>query len=206
MRGKLIGAAAVVAGLVAVAGCSPSKPASSSAAGGSGSASASAPTGSAGPGGTSSPTGRSTPRPTVAPSRDTGKPSVAVSPAPPVAVGSTAALTTGVVVTVGAPRRVRVTAQGPGEIAGPAVAVPVTVRNASAKPFDLGGLVVNAAFGRSATPAPPTDADPARRLAGALAPGATARGTYVFLAPGGSSGFRFEVVSDAAARILYFRA
>jgi hypothetical protein len=111
-----------------------------------------------------------------------------------------------VLVSVGAPRRVTVGARGPGEVAGPAFAVRVTVTNGSASPFDLGGLAVNASYGRQETPASPSDADPAAPLRGRLAPGAQAVGTYVFGAPAGASGLRVEVVSNSAAQILVFRS
>jgi hypothetical protein len=110
-------------------------------------------------------------------------------------------------VTVGTPKAVHVTARGPGEVGGSAIAVTVSVRNTSSKAFDLGGLVVNAAYGSAATPAPPTDADPASPLTGRLPPAGRASGTYVFTAPASAlSRLRVEVSSDAAARILVFRS
>jgi hypothetical protein len=188
---------------------------------GSGSASsgAAAPTGAAGAtptsaapfasasGGPASTT-RTTSRPPVAPSPVTGSPSVAISTAPPVPVGSSAALAPDIQVTVAAPRVVKVAARGPGEIAGSALVVTVTVRNVSGAPFDLGGLAVNASYGKgTGTPAPPTEADPYDPLKGRLAAGGSAKGQYVFTAPAtAASTLRVEVSSNASARILVFRS
>lgn len=148
---------------------------------------------------------RSSSPPTSPPNRSV--PAVAVSTAPPVPIGRTAPLTGDVRVTVGSPKAVRVTARGPGEVGGSAIAVTLSVRNTSPKPFDLGGLVVNAAYGSAATPAPPIDTDPAAPLTGRLAPGGSATGTYVFTAPASAlSRLRVEVSSDATARILVFRS
>jgi hypothetical protein len=191
MRGKLVGTVLCVALAGAVSGCrGTASPASSSAA-----------TATTGPGASTRPS--TSP---VAPSKATGKPSVAVSTAPPVKIGATATLPSRVLVSVGAPRRVTVGARGPGEVAGPAFAVRVTVTNGSPSPFDLGGLTVNASYGRQETPASPSDADPAAPLRGRLAPGADAVGTYVFGAPAGATGLRVEVVSNSAAEILVFRS
>ena len=193
-----------LAGLIAAAAaaCSSSSPGlTSSAAATSAAASSYAPPTSSAP----APPVRSSSPPTSPPSRSV--PAVAVSTAPPVPIGRAAPLTGEVRVTVGAPRAVQVTARGPGEVGGSAIAVPVSVRNTSSTAFDLGGLVVNAAYGSAATPAPPTDADPAAPLTGRLAPGRSASGTYVFTAPASAvSRLRVEVSSDATARILVFRS
>lgn len=159
-------------------------------------------------GGTPPPSGKATkPGPTKAPTpppTEKAKPSVAVSTAPPVSLGSTATINGQVLVTVGRPRTVTVAARGPGEIAGPALSVPVSVTNSSSSPFPLGGLVVNLTYGTEAEPASPTNADPAKPLQGRLAAGSKATGTYVFLVPRGASRVRVEVVSDVSAKIVTF--
>jgi hypothetical protein len=99
---------------------------------------------------------------------------------------------------------VTVTARGPGEIAGPALSVPVSVTNSSSSPFPLGGLAVNLTYGSNAQPASPTEANPAKPLQGRLAAGGKAAGTYVFLVPRNASRVRVEVVSDVSAKIVTF--
>jgi hypothetical protein len=98
---------------------------------------------------------------------------------PPVGVGVEAPLT---------PRRIFVTvtkitpqmlgARGPGETAGPGVIVTLEVRNATAAPFDLNGLAVNAHYG-SGIPAVPNRV-PGEPLVGTLAPGQHKSGLYEF--------------------------
>ena len=73
------------------------------------------------------------------------------------------------------------TANGPGEVSGPGVFVTVDVRNATDKPLDLAGLVVNAHYG-DGTPAVPA-ALQRDALAGTVAPGESKSGTYAFSVP-----------------------
>jgi hypothetical protein len=209
--GKLVGAGALVVAALAACTSSPSTgavgPTASTVAGATSTGAAAGPTGAGatGDGGSATPSAAVS---AVAPPRETAKPSVAVSTAPPLGIGRTATLDGQVFVTVGRPRAVTVTARGPGEVAGNAVAVSVTVRNASATAFDAGGISVNAAYGRgTGTPAAPTDADPARPLLTKIAPGRSAVGTYVFTAPASAlRQLRIEVSSNAAARILVFES
>jgi hypothetical protein len=140
-----------------------------------------------------------------APPTDTASPSVAVTTPPAVRIGTAASLVGNVVVSVGKVRTAALAAQGPGEIAGPGLVVPVTVKNTSAKRFDLSGLVVNAAYG-DGTPAVPSDAAPAKPLPASVAAGGTVTGLYVFRAgSGATTTLRVEVSSDNAQRVLVFR-
>lgn len=189
------------AALAALSACSGSSDAAGSAASVTGSAAA---TGAASVPAASSPrasAASSVPAPSVV----TESPSVAVATQPPVRIGTTAALVGQVMVSVGKVRAVTVTAAGPGEIAGPAVVVPVTVRNATGKPFGLSGLVVNAQFA-GGVPAVPSDAAPSRPLPDTVRAGGTATGLYVFRAgPAGATGLRVEISSDNARKVLVFR-
>ena len=147
-------------------------------------------------------TARATPDPSG--SKSVEKPSVAISLAPPVKVGRPADLSDGVRITVGAVRDRTVAAELPGEIAGPAAVVPVTVRNASGKRFSLDGVVVTA-FYNDGVPATETSADPAKPLAGSLAAGRTAKGVYVFTVPSEyAATLRIEVSSNQSATIVQF--
>lgn len=204
-RALVVAALPVALSAAVLAGCSGgSAPADAAGSSGTPSTSPAGPTAS----GSTPSTGSSTPAATARPSIETAKPSVAVSPAAPVRIGRSTALRSGVIVTVGRPRTIRVAANGPGEIAGSALVVPVTVRNDTSAAIDLGGLVVNASYGSGAgTPASPSDASPARPLAGSLGPGRSSVGQYVFVAPAtAASRMRVEVSSSDAARILVFRS
>ena len=77
---------------------------------------------------------------------------------------------------------VQLTAQGPGEIAGPGVSVKVELQNTGSTPVDLSGVVVNSSYG-SGPPAVATESKPAAPLSGKLPPGQTSQGVYAFLVP-----------------------
>jgi hypothetical protein len=144
-------------------------------------------------------------RPHVDPPAETAKPSVAIKTAPPVKIGKPAALTSDITVRVVEVRALKVPAHGPGEVAGPAVAVSVEVTNGSAAPFDLAGIVVNAFYGKG-TPAVATSSGPVQPLKGAVAPGKGMRGSYVFMAPAKAvSSLKVEVSSDRAPMVVTFR-
>jgi hypothetical protein len=135
----------------------------------------------------------------------TAAPSAAVRRGAAIPVGRPASILSGVVVTVGTPRPVKVTANAPGEIAGSGVGVVVTVQNTSGRPFSLDGVVVTAVFG-SGVPADTSDVPPANPLRGSLAAGATKAGTYVFRVPPGSgTSLLLEVSSSQAPTILRFK-
>jgi uncharacterized protein DUF4352 len=132
------------------------------------------------------------------------KPPVAVSLAPVVRVGKPAEISDNVRIIVGKVRDLKVGAQQPGEIAGPAAAVSVTVRNTSKKRFSLDGMVVTA-FYHNDLPANETSVDPAKPLTGSLAVGKTVTGTYVFTVPKKyASTLRVEVSSDQSPTIVQF--
>ena len=202
-RAARVGACAcvVAATVAALSGCSGSPASSASSAGGS-----AAPNSTSAATASASPSAASTARPSVAaPSTVTASPSVAVATAPPARIGTAAPLVGKLLVTVGSVRAARISASGPGEIAGPGLVVPVTVRNATGKLFDLSGLVVNALYG-DGTPAVPSDAAPARPLPDSVAAGSTATGLYVFRAgTGATTTLSVEVSSDNARRVLVFR-
>ncbi len=74
------------------------------------------------------------------------------------------------------------TAQLPGEVAGPAVAVTVEVSNGSAQPIGLDSVTVTLTDS-DGNPGSPLSTDPAKPLAGVLAPGTQQSGSYVFSVP-----------------------
>ena len=74
-------------------------------------------------------------------------------------------------------------ADGPGEVAGPALRVSVDLTNSGAEAVDLTGVVVNLFHGPEALPAEMLSGSGAAWLSGSLAPGATVTGVYVFPVP-----------------------
>jgi hypothetical protein len=131
---------------------------------------------------------------------------VAVSTKPAVGIGDKAALSPGVQVVVSKVKNVRVKAAGPGDIAGPGVAVDLIVTNSSTKALDLGGLVVTASYGKKDQPASPGGAQTGDPLTGTLKSGRTARGSYVFTVPKAqASTLQVQVSSDASPDILVFQ-
>lgn len=159
-------------------------------------------TGTAGP---AAPTTRpAKPKPGAPQVAPVGKPSVAISLAPAVKVGEPAEIASAVRVTVGKVKDVTVKARQPGEIAGPAAAVPLTVRNGSTEAFSLDGVVVTAFYGDD-IPGNETSASPSKPMTGSLAPGKTAKGIYVFNVPRKyASTLRVEVASNQSPTIVQF--
>jgi uncharacterized protein DUF4352 len=195
-RGVLL----VVAATLAVAGCSDDKAPDTRAAEAGESSAGAAPTAAAPATGSSSVKAA----PEQADEEKVEKPSVAISLAPAVKVGKPAEISDDVRITVGKVRDVRVDAQQPGEIAGPAAAVSVTVRNRSSKRFSLDGMVVTAYY-HNDLPANETSVDPSKPLTGSLAAGKTATGTYVFTVPRKfASTLRVEVSSNQSPTIVQF--
>jgi hypothetical protein len=109
-------------------------------------------------------------------------PSRSIEVKAPVPLTSAASFDNSVKATIDSVRSMVATAQGPGEISGPAVAVTITVNNGSAKAIDLNNVVVNL-LDKAGTPSVPMTASPAKALDGTLAAGKKASGIYVFSLP-----------------------
>jgi hypothetical protein len=189
---------------VLVAGCSGGDGGAATATSGSGSATPTPPV--IPPATASTPPGRTgTEAAGTAPPVDPNAPKVAITTLPPVPVGSRTPISANVLVSVGGLRALTVSASGPGEIAGSAVAFAVEIRNQGSRPVDLGGFTVTASYG-SDVPASPSNAAPADPLTGRLAPGGTAAGTYVFRMPANQiESVRIQVSSNASPNVLVFR-
>jgi hypothetical protein len=141
----------------------------------------------------------------VPPPVDTETPSVAISTAPAVRVGTTGTFSNGVKVLVSKVSVVKVKATGPGDIAGDGVAVRLTVHNSSKKSFDLDGLAVTASYDQG-TPASPGGAGTGKLLTGSLKVGAKATGVYVFTVPKAkASTVEIQVSSDSSAIIVVYK-
>lgn len=110
-----------------------------------------------------------------------------VAPAEPGAtteagIDEPADLPDGIRISVASAREIEVTAETPGEVAGPAVAVTLTVDNPTQKARDLSTAMVSLT-GSGGTLGQPTTSDPYAPFAGVVPPGGSATGTYVFLLP-----------------------
>lgn len=102
----------------------------------------------------------------------------------PVAPGVPAAAVPGVQIAVDSAEIVDGEAHGPGEVAGPAFLIAVSVANGTGAPVSLDGVVVNV-YGPDGAAGSVLASDPrGSPLQGDLAPGAKASGTYVLRRPG----------------------
>lgn len=201
LRGPLAAAALVLL----AAGCSGDDdgPTAAPAASGSSSPGSAAATPTTPPAGSATGSDSGTRSPAAPPTATSAGP-VAVSPLPPAPVGRDAEVLSGVAITMTRVADVRVSASGPGEIAGPGAAVTLRVRNGGGAPFDLDSLAVTGSYGRG-TPADPSGSAQAKPLQGSLGPGRTAEGTYYFLVPAAQKAtLRIEVSSSASPRIAVF--
>lgn len=111
---------------------------------------------------------------TVAPAEPA--PTVSTSMKKPADVGG------GITVDVAHVRRLAVKAKTPGEIAGPAVAITLTVDNAGKKPVDLSTAMVSVT-GSDGAYGQPTTSDPYAPFTGPVEAGGSESGTYVFRLP-----------------------
>jgi hypothetical protein len=124
---------------------------------------------------------------------------------PPVALDARSEVGNGVVATLPSIDQIQGTAQGPGNIAGPAIRVTVRIENGTAAPVSLEGVAVNMYFGAELTPASPLE-DPSRKdFFGTVAPGKSAEGVYVFSVPSDArDSVTVEVGYAAGAPLLMF--
>lgn len=149
--------------------------------GATGSANGSAPTPDAPSDVTSSPGTTPTATPTTTPGSLATVPARARPTLPPVPVETPASFGGGVRARLAGIDPITVAGQGPGEVDGPGVAVRVELTNGSRRAVSLDSATMSASYdGQEAAAA---GNDPAKPLAGRLAPGASTTGVYVFLVP-----------------------
>jgi hypothetical protein len=74
------------------------------------------------------------------------------------------------------------TAELPGEVAGPAVAITIDINNGSAAPIGLDSVTVDLTDG-DGNPALPMSTDPSKPFSGVVAAGEQRTAVYVFTAP-----------------------
>jgi hypothetical protein len=134
----------------------------------------------------------------------TGRPSAAAAPAatasftpgsldpvpvgtaatvPPVPINQTAAFGTGLTLHVTGIEAVKGQAKSPGEIAGPALRVTLEATNATKQAISLATTVVEVSYGADKTPGVQLTEPGSKPFSGAVRPGGSATGTYVFTVP-----------------------
>lgn len=101
----------------------------------------------------------------------------------PVPIKTPAEVKEGLTASITDVEAVRGKAEGPGEVAGPAVRFTLTLLNNSADEVPLNTTVVNLYYGKAKTPASPLSAPGGVPLPATVAAGGEASGTYVFVVP-----------------------
>lgn len=99
-----------------------------------------------------------------------------------VSLHQTAHFTSAIAARLTSVKGINAKANGPGEIAGPAVELTIRITNDAAKTIDLGNAVVNLTDSEQ-KPGLPIAGSPAKPFTGTLAAGHSAIGTYVFTVP-----------------------
>jgi hypothetical protein len=128
------------------------------------------------------------------------------SAAAEVPLDSPAAVGNGVTASLTTIEAVQGTANGPGNVSGPAIRVTVHVVNGTSAPITLAGAAVNMYYGADDAPASPLD-DPSARPFGIdmIQPGSSADGVYVFTVPEDQRDkVTVEVGYEAGAPLLLF--
>ncbi|PZQ87801.1 MAG: hypothetical protein DI534_13565 [Leifsonia xyli] len=106
----------------------------------------------------------------------------APQPTEQAAIGDKASVDGGLSIRLAQVDPTTVTAETPGEVSGTAVKVTVEITNSGKAAADVSSAYVNLSASDGTYGVPTTAGDP-EPLAGSVAPGATARGSYVFMLP-----------------------
>lgn len=107
-------------------------------------------------------------------------PAATAGPVTKVDLDKTAALPDKVTITVSKVDPIDTKATTPGEIAGPALAIYVSIHNGSMNNISVDSAIVTLTNSQNVL-GQPTTSDPHQPFSGELAPGSTAEGIYVFL-------------------------
>lgn len=109
-------------------------------------------------------------------------PSVTAGPVTKVELNKTAALPDKISINVSKVEAITTKATTPGEIAGPALAMTVSIHNGSVENINVDSTIVTLTNSKNVL-GQPTTSDPQHPFTGELTPGSTAQGVYVFLLP-----------------------
>ncbi len=124
---------------------------------------------------------------------------------PAVGLDQPAAVGNGITAVVSSLEAIDGTAQGPGNVTGPALRATVRITNGTAGPVSLDAVVVDLATGADLSPASPLDDPSQRPFSGTVAPGDTAEGVYVFTVPvDDRAAVTLSVGYQAGAPVLVF--
>ena len=135
----------------------------------------------------------------------TGEPAIGITELPPVPVGQPAAFGGGLSASVLQVEPAELTADVPGEIAGPGAAVTLEMRNDGPEAVDLSGVVVNAYYA-DRVPATENTSPPAEAFGGPLAGGESRRGVYLFRVPADDlAGLLVEVNYNGSPNVVTIR-
>jgi hypothetical protein len=130
-----------------------------------------------GPSVTSTASGSATPAPSASASANPS------TPAPPVAIDKPATISPGLTAQITKLESVQGEAKTPGEVAGPAVRMTVTISNTTSAAASLATTVVTAYYGADQTPALELSAPGGSPLPAEVAAGTTVTGVYIFTVP-----------------------
>jgi len=124
---------------------------------------------------------------------------------PAVALDHPAVVGNGITARIISTEAIQGSATGPGNTNGPALRFTVRITNGTPRPVSLDGVAVNLAFGSQSTPASPLDDPSQAPFHGAVAPGKSADGVYVFsIAVRDRASVTLTVGYQAGAPILVF--
>ncbi len=124
---------------------------------------------------------------------------------PAVALDAPAEVDNGIIVTVPVIDAIQGSAEGPGNVAGPALRVAVRITNDTGEAVSLDGVTVNMAYGADGTAATPLEDRSQRPFKGTVSSGEAADGVYVFTVPADErDAVTIEVgYRPGAARLLF---
>lgn len=123
--------------------------------------------------------------------------------AAPVALTKTGTFGNGVTVKVTSIARVKLAAEGPGEVAGPGIRVNLAITNSSGADISLDTAAVNLFYGAAKTPASPAVSTD-KSFSGTLANGSTATGVYSFAVPAGANPIVLQVSYTSNEPVVVF--
>ena len=155
------------------------------------------------------PTATPVPEPSIAPPTATGSPSV-VSTRKPTSVATgldgKVETTPGVTASVKSVEAVKGEARGPGEIAGPALRITISLKNASDKPIRTELGLINVYYGKARTPAGTLSGPGVVPFPVDIAAGDCGTGTSVFSVPSAArSDIEVEFSYSTDAPVVIFR-